>query len=392
MGSAVIMPWLTPHRTIAITFGAFGVGLGLWAGASGALIDRAHVGAALYGVTLTALTLAYLLGMSAAATLARRLGLRRLVIAALLLAAPPLARLLTAFDAPALIGGLIVYGVFAGLIDAGMNAEATALERQLRRPIMARLHGVCSAGAALGAILGSAIVTGSEPWLAALLEACVFVAAAIALASVSFDGRERSPGQVEFGARVVSRSLVVIGLIVGVSIACETAALTWSAPLLRQEAANLAPLAGLGGAFFAACQAAVRLKADVLRARFDDRALIAISLSVAAMGFVIVAAPFGFTASIAGFAIVGFGTASIVPCGFALAGTRPGIPSAASISAVAFFGLFARAPAPLATGFIADAYSLSTAFLALAALLVGALGAVLILVPASIPLAGRTSR
>ncbi len=107
-----------------------------------------------------------------------------------------------------------------------------------------------------------------------------------------------------------------------------------------------------------------------------------LSLAVAAAGFVVVALPLGFAGSVAGFALFGFGAGAIVPCGFALAGTRPGVSAAASISAVAFFGLFARAPAPLAVGLIASAFSLSAAFVALAALLVVALVAVLIFVPA----------
>jgi MFS family permease len=126
----------------------------------------------------------------------------------------------------------------------------------------------------------------------------------------------------------------------------------------------------------------LRLNADRLRARVDDRALIAISLGLAAAGLVVVALPFGFTVSALGFAIVGIGTGAIVPCGFALVGTRPGVSATASISAVAFFGLFPRAPAPLAIGLIAGAFSLPTAFVSLAALLIVALVAVLVFVPA----------
>lgn len=175
------------------------------------------------------------------------------------------------------------------------------------------------------------------------------------------------------------------------SIACETAALAWSPALLSSEAPSLAAFAGLGGAFFSGCQALLRLNADGVRARLDDRNLMALSLMIAAAGLALVALPFGFTGGVLGFAVVGFGTGAVVPCGFALAGTRPGVSAAASISAVAFFGVFARAPAPLAIGFIADAFSLPVAFAALAALLVVAAAAVVLFVPAPKIVLGRAS-
>jgi MFS family permease len=248
---------------------------------------------------------------------------------------------------------------------------------------MARLHGGASSGGAIGAILGSVIVSGATPAVAAVLETVVFLGAAAIVAVAAVDDRDRFGGGAELKAKVLTRSLVVIGVVVGVSIACETAALAWSAPLLRAEAPKLIAYTGLGGAFFSACQAALRLNADRLRARFDDRTVIAISLMLAGIGLLVVALPFGFAVSAIGFAIVGVGTGCIVPCGFALAAARPGVSTAAAISAVAFFGLFARVPSPLVTGFIAQAFSLSAAFLAIAALLVCALVAVLIFIPSN---------
>lgn len=375
---------LTPHAAVFLTFLAFGVGMGLWTGASAALLARTGVDPATFGITLTVYTCFYLFAMSGASTLAKRAGVKRVVIGSAVAVAPALAIVLTAGGPIALIVGLLLYALAAGVLDASMNAQGASLERRLGRPIMARLHGGASSGGAIGAILGSVIVSGASPALAAVLETVVFLGAAaiVAFAAVG-DRDDRLGGGAELKAKVLTRSLVVIGVVVGVSIACETAALAWSAPLLRAEAPRLIAYSGLGGAFFSACQAALRLNADKLRARFDDRTVIAISLMLAAIGLLVVAMPFGFAVSAIGFAIVGVGTGCIVPCGFALAAARPGVSTAAAISAVAFFGLFARVPSPLVTGFIAQTFSLSAAFLAIAALLVCALAAVLIFIPSN---------
>jgi len=373
---------VSAHAAIAATFFAFGVGIGLWGGGSAALLARTGVEAVTFGLTLTGFTAIYLAAMSGASALARPFGVKRVVIGSALLTCPALAYLLTAGSAAALIGGFLIYGLFAGLLDAAMNSQGAALERRLGRPIMAALHGGASSGAAVGAILGSLIVSGPTPWLAAVLESVVFVAAALLVGyAIPGDIKERPAGNATLDTKVLSRTLVALGVVVGVSIACETAALAWSAPLLRSEAPKLAAISGLGGAFFAACQAALRLNADRIRGWISDRTMIAVSLGVATTGLLIVALPLGFAVSALGFAIIGVGTGAIVPCGFALAATRPGVSAASAISAVAFFGLFARLPAPLATGFIAQAYSLSAAFVAIAAVLICALIGVLIFVP-----------
>jgi hypothetical protein len=149
--------------------------------------------------------------------------------------------------------------------------------------------------------------------------------------------------------------------------------MAWSALVLRQEAPQWAEWAGLGASFFAGCQALLRFNADRLRARIADRRLIEISLGVAALGFMIVAGHFGFFASVAGFAVIGFGTGAVVPCGFALAASRPGVSAAAGLSTAAFFGSFARVPAPFVTGAVADALSLPGAFALFALLLFAAI-------------------
>ena len=382
---------LSPSRSIAINFAAFGVGHGLWAGASAALLARAGVGVATWGLALTAFTIVYLAGMGAASTVARASSVKATLILSLLLAAPSVALLLTAASAERLIGALVLYGLAGGLLDSAMNAEAASHEGRVRRPIMARFHGVASATVAAGAILGSLLVRDGTLWVAPTLVVINYLgAAAIVAWRPAIVGRPMAGAEAPSG-RVVTQSLVVLGLVVGVSIACETAALAWSPALLSSEAPSLAAFAGLGGAFFSGCQALLRLNADGVRARLDDRNLMALSLLIAAAGLALVALPFGFTGGVLGFAVVGFGTGAVVPCGFALAGTRPGVSAAASISAVAFFGVFARAPAPLAIGFIADAFSLPVAFAALAALLVVAAAAVVLFVPAPKIVLGRAS-
>jgi hypothetical protein len=374
---------ITPRAAIAFTFFAFGLGMGLWGGSSATILTRSGVDAFFFGVALTGYTGAYLLTMSGAGLIAKRLTVKWTLLATLLAIGPVLALLLGAASAIVVLASLIPLGALAGLMDATMNAEGARIERGLGKKIFVRFHAGASAGAALGAILGGVLAASDAPWVSAFIAQAGYMAAAVMVArAVPGDAGDGVGTPSATSSRVFSRALIALGLVVGVSIACENAAGSWAALLLRREAPQWAALAGLGGAFFSGCQAILRVNADWIRHRVPDRSLILVSLGVAALGFAVVAAHAGFATSVAGFAIIGMGTGAIVPCGFALAAGRPGVSAGAAISAVAFIGGFPRLPAQFATGAVAEAFSLPTAFGCLAAVLAAAIVAVIVFIPA----------
>jgi hypothetical protein len=373
---------LSPRRAVAATFAAFGFGLGAWSGASAAIVARVGVSATQFGVALTVFTVLYLAAMSGAGWLAERIGARRALLAALLATGPALALLFAARSGVWLALALAIYGVIAGLTDSTMNAEGARVEQSAQKPIFAQFHALASAGIAAGAAVGGWLAYEDLAWGAAFLAQAALLAAAVAVARAIVD---RPGGAARRSAaprlKRIDLGLAALGLAVGVSIVCETSATAWGALLLRKTAPALAAYAGLGAAFFAGCQSIMRFQIDRVRRAVNDRALMLASYAVAASGLGLVAADLGFGFSALGFAVLGAGTAAIVPCGFSLAARRPGLSAGLAISTVSFFGLFPRAPAPLLTGLIADALSLSAAFAGLAALMLIAMLGVAVFVP-----------
>jgi hypothetical protein len=355
---------------IAGIYFAFGLGMGLWAGASASILLGARVSPADFGIALTVYTAAYLVAMASGGALAQRFGLRRVIIVPALAMGVTLAALIDAVSAAFVYGGLIALAFGGGLLDLTMNAEGARIERRLGRPILARFHAMASSGTAIGAIAGSLIASSFGNWLSGLI---AFAGLALAAAGFAYVRAPDAPAPVArpAGARGFSfaPAVVLIGLILGVCIAAETAAQLWSSLLLRLEAPSFAAISGLGAAFFSGCQAVIRFNADVLRARFTDARIIAGSLAIAACGFACVGAGAGFGLSIVGFALIGLGTAAVVPCGFALAAGTPGLTPAAGLASANLFSTVARLPAPLATGAIASMISLPAAFAGFALLL-----------------------
>jgi hypothetical protein len=356
------------HAAVAAMFFALGVGVGLWGGASGAILIRAGVDAATFGILLTVYTGAYLIAMSAGGALGHRFGVERVLPVAAIVFGAALCGLLNAWSGTEVAIALIVAGFLGGVVDVTMNAEGARIERRLGRPILARLHAAASAGMAIGAILGSLIAAGSAPWAAGVLAALALAGAGVAYdRAARTDGPAPAPvGASRRTALSFAPALIALGVIIGVSIAAELAALLWSTLLLREEAPTLAAISGLGGAFFSACQAALRFNADAIRLRVSDPRIIVASFAIAAAGFALVGVQAGFAASVAGFALIGVGTGPIVPCSFALAARQSEAGPAVGLASASLFSALTRLPAPLATGAIAQTLSLPAAFAAFA--------------------------
>jgi predicted MFS family arabinose efflux permease len=158
-------------------FFALGVGVGLWAGPSGAILTRPGLDASTFGILLTVYTGAYLIAMSAGGALAHRFGVEQALSVSVIIFGATLCALLNASSEAWVAVALIAAGFLGGVVDVLMNAEGARIERGLGRPILARLHAVASTGMALGAILGSLIDAGPAPWAASVLAAFALASA-----------------------------------------------------------------------------------------------------------------------------------------------------------------------------------------------------------------------
>src|ERR1700730_7544474 len=139
------------HAAVAAMFFAFGVGVGLWGGASGVILIRAGVDAATFGVLLTVYTGAYLIAMSAGGAVAHRFGVGQALSVSAIIFGAALCALLNASSEAWVAIALIVTGFIGGVVDLLMNAEGARIERRLGRPVLGRVHAAPAAFALAGA-------------------------------------------------------------------------------------------------------------------------------------------------------------------------------------------------------------------------------------------------
>ena len=365
----------SPRFAITAVFAAFGVIGGIWAGAVPSVAKTVGLEGYWLGLTFTGLMLSNVLAMTAGGYLATFLSSRRMLLITIPVMAVAAVLVHSVATLWLFLPALIVFGFSQGLSDLFMNAEGSRIEVELGKPIFSGLHGVVSLSIGVCAILGSLIAVGIGPWAATPL---FLAAGALGTWVVARAIPERPPVKKATPAAprtpVMHGPLVLLGLAVGFENAGEIAALFWSAKLLNEVASTLANIAGLGPAFYAGCSALVRLNGDRIRARFGDTRVVIVSLIVAAIGLIGVGVLPGFAPRVAAFAVMGFGTACVIPCLYAIASNSDPKARAVRLGFVSMIAGPPRVLSPVVFGWVAQYTSISTAYSLSSLLVILALG------------------
>ncbi len=349
------------RRAVGIAFLAFGAISGSWVPRLPALKDHLHLSDAQVGYSLLAFSLGAVVGAAVARTVLSR-GARAwvrvgTVAICLALLGPGLAG-----SFALLFAALLLFGICAGFIDMLENAQAADLERAAGRPLLNGFHGFWSLGALAGAVFaGAAAYAGVGP-----LPQFVVAAVAAAGASAFFlrdlpDTRSGAP-RVGTGS---TRRFWLTGFVVAVaaisfsSILAEGGTADWS-PLYLKELSHASPGIAAGGyAAFALAATLVRFRADRLTAHTSATTVARLGGLIAALGLTLVIAVPALPGAITGFALVGIGTAVMVPLAFS-AGANLGA-SGTALALVMAAGYAGAVAGPAMIGNVADRFGLRVA-------------------------------
>lgn len=235
--------------------------------------------------------------------------------------------------------------------------------------MMSGFHGLYSLGSLVGALAAGALLfaglrVGTTTLLAVAAIAALFVA--------SWPGIPARAATEGGPAFAVPRGVVLlIGILCCIVFLTEGSVLDWSAVFLSQDRGADAARATLGYAAFSVTMTAGRLTGDWIVARLGRRKVLILGGLCAAAGLALTVLVPAWEAALAGYAMVGAGCANIVPVLFTAAGRQTVMPASVAVPAVTTFGYAGVLAGPALIGFIAQATSLTVAFLTVAVLLVG---------------------
>ncbi|MCK0197555.1 MFS transporter [Ancylobacter sp. 6x-1] len=370
------------RRAVGVVFFVAGAGIALWAAYIPLLKVRADLDDARMGLVLLCVALGALGGMPVAGLLRPRLGAIRAgrLAAAAFAASVVTPALATGMASLALAGALL--GLCFGFLDICMNAHASAVERELGRPIMSSVHAFFSIGTFAGALAAGGLIGVGLPIGGGLGAAASGLAVLALLASQRLwlpEEHLREAGAPLF--QLPTRKVLGVGVLTAMCFVLELGVMDWGALFLIQVM-HAAPAHGSHAlAAFSLAMAGGRLSGDRLVARLGDMATLRLSALVAALGLAAVVLAPSPVAALPGFFLAGLGIANLVPVFFSLAGRLPGIGPTAGVAMVVTLAYGGGLLGPPLIGFVADGWGLRSAFV----LLIGGAFAIALLTRAAMP-------
>ncbi len=357
-------------RATQAVFLVCGLALSSWAPMVPFAKERLNLNESDLGLLLLLLGAGAILMMPVTGFLSHKFGTRIVIFISGLLAALILPLLLLVNDI-ALMGVLLfLFGASVGAIDVAMNTHGVFVQNQLPKPVMSSLHGLFSVGGLLGSLgLGLLIEAGLRPMVAAISIACLLVLILISQYSSLFTKALEQPAtEEETDSKKESRSfawlhktILYLGFACFIVFLAEGAMLDWSALLLTENRGVSVALSGMGYAVFSVAMAVMRLTGDRLVTRLSEKTVVVGGAILAAAGILIAANAGSLSLTLAGFVLLGIGSANIVPVFFSEAGRLKSVASAIAIPAVSTIGYAGQLAGPALIGFAAHQYSLPLA-------------------------------
>ena len=265
---------------------------------------------------------------------------------------------------------LYVAGLFASLMDIGMNSLISEIEARDEVNIMSAAHGFFSIGGVIGAGVGSLLIgVFVAPVYHVLCAAAFVVLTNAALVRNYWQLQSRVADRGEEGKFKFSLIKPLLGFtVLAVIIMGSEGAIEHWSKLYLLDVVHLESdrAAGFGFVAFSAAMTTGRFLGDGISERIGPYRIIIAGTGIAAIGFGLVLTTALWPAML-GFTLVGLGFSVIVPELFRLAGRVKGVSAAEGISVVAGMGYVGFLASPALLGFLSDLSSLRLSFTALLA-------------------------
>jgi fucose permease len=231
------------------------------------------------------------------------------------------------------VGGLAVYGVALGVVDASTNMQAVAVEHRYGRPILPSFHGAWTAGGVVGA--GLALAAGGAPL--ALTGLVAIVPAAVALAPYL----PRDHTVVDADATGVPwRPILLVGLGMVLFYMVDTAAQTWGPTYLDDVFDTPQRLVALATFPYLLASLVTRVAGDGLVARHGAVHVLRVGALVGCAALAVVVFAPTWPVAVLGFTVLGAGVAVIAPLSFSAAARIAGGQQARVDAVIARFNQF----------------------------------------------------
>lgn len=238
---------------------------------------------------------------------------------------------------------LALTGFSDAIVDAAQNVHGVRVEDAYGKTIINSLHALWSLGATTGGLVGAWAASQGIPLGIHLSGMAVAIVALAFLATwlgrmpnggkAVVDEHHEPVTKLPKGAWALILPLALLAI---ASVVVEDIGINWSALYLVQVVGVTAGVGGLGYATMFGAQFVGRLLGDPATDRWGRVAVSRVGgAMIVAGGLLVVFVPV-LPAVLVGYALAGYGCATIVPAAYAAAGRLPGLPEGAGITLVSW--------------------------------------------------------
>jgi MFS family permease len=267
---------------------------------------------------------------------------------------------------------LLLGGASDAITDVAQNAHGLRVQRRFGRSIINSFHAIWSIGAVIGGGMAAAAIALQLPLGVHLgISTAVFATVAITALAFCLPGRddeadaEATADPVELQAAVrrgitprVVFAVIALTLIAMAGAIAEDAGNSWATLYLSESLGAAAAVAPLGFIALVGAQFIGRMLGDGMTDRFGQRAVARVGGLIATAGMTLALLFPSVPGTIAGFAAVGFGIATLIPAAMHAADELPGLRAGVGLTIVSWLLRLGFLLSPPFVGFIAENESL----------------------------------
>jgi MFS family permease len=349
---------------LSVFFFLSGICFSSWASRIPTIKTSFNLNAAELGTILLAMPIASLIGLPISGWLVARFDSRVPLAIAFVLLAFALTGIGFATDTFALVAAISVFSFALRILNISMNTQAITLQNLFVKKINGSFHGLWSTGGIAGALFTTLLLPFQVSIGIHLLIVASFTIIVTYFAFKFLITNDRAPSGNKIIIGKPDPYIVYLGLLVFFAAICEGGMFDWCGVYFNEvigyEVFTLAYL------LFMITMATSRFISDYLMVKIGMPKMYILSALLICTGIAIVTLlPFFWTA-LAGFALVGFGTGSVIPMTFLLAGGSRKYSTGMAISMIATYSIVGMLIGPPMIGYIAHALDLKISFIAFA--------------------------
>jgi MFS family permease len=264
-----------------------------------------------------------------------------------------------------LMASLLLFGLAGGVVNVAMNAQAVALDRVARRPIMSYFHALYSLGGLIGAGLGAlALALGIGATTTFILVGTTGAAVSAAAGSWVMPSPTVVPGREDPGtgpAMKLGSRIVLVGLCCFACLMAEGIVVDWAGVYLRTDLGAARQLVPSGLIAFPVAMLIARVGGGRVTARFGATAVVRTCGLLAAGGILLFVLAQNWVAGVLGLWVFGLGLACLTPQMFRWAGEGAASMTGRAVARVAVFGYIGLLGGPPIIGSLAQVVGLRRA-------------------------------